>query len=314
VKHPLFATVLLLSMTISGVEVSAQGLITGTTTRGAKVVFSPVGQADLKDVTYGQNLNLGFVSLDGKNNKITVDVVGMSGELNLADGSGDLAADLKAAKVGIRNTRSGGTAVYIEGKTGLVNIRVELGSARGMSAITGSTAFVDNPSAIPPTPWALSIESRLLKKKIEFGGVVGTKTAYADFSSFPTGNPETKRMTLKACNGCDKNPHYKQSLRLLGAESVLSLEATLSKSKYVVLELTHLSSASGSCPNGGYSPVTIRINGVNLVQRFSPKEHSYTVDTFDITNLVKNGRNTITFTADRDMCTHYWLKNLAVYR
>jgi hypothetical protein len=308
---PLVA-VLLLSLVAPSAQ--AQNLITGSTTRGSEIAYRNPSQVRLGDITLGRTLKLKYVTLDGPNNKIKVDVTGLTAELNLGDASGELVADLKLAKVGVKNTASGGTSVFIEGNTGLVDIRLELGSARGMSAITGSTAFVDNPDAIPPTPWSLAIESRLSKRKIDLGGVVGNKVAFVDFSPFPSGTADTRAVTVKGCDGCDKNPHYKKSLRLLREGARLTLEATAARSKYVVLELKHLSSGAASCPNGGYSPVTIEVNGRSVAQAFSPAEHSFTVDTFDITDAIQDGKNIITITAARGTCTHYWLQGLAIYR
>ena len=131
--------------------------------------------------------------------------------------------------------------------------------------------------------------------------------AFADFSGFPDNNVKTNCFDIRAL-GWDNNPYYKHSLRLLYEGSKLKCKFSLDRipsKAFLIVE--HLSSYSEGCPNNGYSPVTIKLNGEIIVSNFSPKSHSMITDTWNITPFLKKGENQISWVAG-DLCTHYWIK------
>jgi len=82
------------------------------------------------------------------------------------------------------------------------------------------------------------------------------------------------------------------------------------------LVVTHLSSASNNCPGGGYSPVTITINGKPLATGYDVAEnhggtHGWASDRWKI-NL-REGPNKIIWQAG-PLCTHYWIKRIEIQR
>lgn len=82
----------------------------------------------------------------------------------------------------------------------------------------------------------------------------------------------------------------------------------------MVLSITHLTSASSRCPGNGYSPVTIKVNDVNVVSGYDPAEnhdgtHGYVTDELEIP--VQSGTNLIEITSG-DLCTNYWIQSLEI--
>jgi len=80
------------------------------------------------------------------------------------------------------------------------------------------------------------------------------------------------------------------------------------------LVVRHLSSASAGCPGGGYSPVTIKLNGDNIVSCYDPAEnhggtHGFVTDTWLIP--VTAGTNTLEWIAC-DLCTNYWIQGIEI--
>ena len=80
------------------------------------------------------------------------------------------------------------------------------------------------------------------------------------------------------------------------------------------LYLYHLTSADSSCPNGGYSPVDIDINGINLRDNFDVAAnhggtHGWVQDEWTVQWYgLHRGDNEVRITAQNGMCTHYWLQ------
>lgn len=79
------------------------------------------------------------------------------------------------------------------------------------------------------------------------------------------------------------------------------------------LRVRHGTSASASCPNGGYAPVNILINGANVATNYDPNAaHNflwYTNDTWTI--QASAGRNTLEWVAG-PLCTHYWIQRIEI--
>ncbi len=83
------------------------------------------------------------------------------------------------------------------------------------------------------------------------------------------------------------------------------------------LELTHLTSGGPSCPNGGFAPVDIVINGVTFLNDYDVAEnhagsHSYETDTWTVTSQLVSGTNAIRITLQNNACTVYWIQKITV--
>ena len=109
--------------------------------------------------------------------------------------------------------------------------------------------------------------------------------------------------------GCDNNPHYKGSYRLLSPnksyiEATISLENVPARATLV---LKHLSSLAGGAKLKGQSPVSLAINGNLVVRDFDPGSHGYSKDEFNVTKYLRPGENTIRIQYGAGT-THYWIK------
>ena len=73
-------------------------------------------------------------------------------------------------------------------------------------------------------------------------------------------------------------------------------------------------SAAAHCPGGGYSPVTIRVNGRPVVSKYDPASshggsHGIVTDTWKFAG--RKGSNTLEFVSV-EQCTHYWIRGIEV--
>jgi len=80
------------------------------------------------------------------------------------------------------------------------------------------------------------------------------------------------------------------------------------------LVIRHLSSAYAGCQGGGYSPVTISLNGIPIVSDYDPAEnhggsHGFVTDVWPIS--VNAGTNTLEWTAN-NLCTNYWIQGIEI--
>jgi len=80
------------------------------------------------------------------------------------------------------------------------------------------------------------------------------------------------------------------------------------------LVVRHLSSAYSGCQGGGYSPVTISLNGVPIVSDYDPAEnhggyHGLVTDIWPIS--VNASTNTLEWTAN-NLCTNYWIQGVEI--
>ncbi|MBI9018874.1 MAG: S8 family serine peptidase [Phycisphaerae bacterium] len=81
------------------------------------------------------------------------------------------------------------------------------------------------------------------------------------------------------------------------------------------LRVKHLSSYSSDCPGEGYSPVTISVNGSEVISNYDPAEnhgstHGLVTDTWIIN--ANEGTNTFQWEAGEAMCTYYWIQKIEV--
>jgi hypothetical protein len=81
-----------------------------------------------------------------------------------------------------------------------------------------------------------------------------------------------------------------------------------------LLSVRHLTSASDQCPGGGYSPVTVYLNGNAVVENLDPASahggsHGFETDTWRL--FLEAGENVIEWDAG-DLCTTYWIQRLEI--
>ena len=100
-------------------------------------------------------------------------------------------------------------------------------------------------------------------------------------------------------------------LRCRGA-SYVEFTTTTPVDGQVVLRLVHLTSGVPTCPNGGYAPVDLSINGAVVLNDFDVAEnhggsHSYENDVWLIGGLPAD---TFVFriALDSHACSNYWIQ------
>jgi hypothetical protein len=77
------------------------------------------------------------------------------------------------------------------------------------------------------------------------------------------------------------------------------------------LRVRHATSSSSSCPNNGYAPVNIIVNGTSLVTDYdvAANHASYWFEDDTWTIQANQGENTLEWVAG-NLCTHYWLQRV----
>jgi Astacin (Peptidase family M12A). len=75
------------------------------------------------------------------------------------------------------------------------------------------------------------------------------------------------------------------------------------------LKMVHLTSMNG--PSAGSSPIDIVVNGTVFKRDYSPPSGNYMTDDWDITNLMRDGANTIRLNF-KNAVTNYWIQSLQV--
>ena len=137
-------------------------------------------------------------------------------------------------------------------------------------------------------------------------GRLSRRIAFADFSSLPD-DFDSNCEELQGA-GFDPNPYYKHSLRLLYTGSILKCKFDLDiVPSRAILIVEHLSSLAESCPQDGYSPVSISINETPVVVDHSPPSHGMITERWNVADLLKIGTNIIIWEAG-ELCSHYWIK------
>ncbi len=140
----------------------------------------------------------------------------------------------------------------------------------------------------------------------------GGDRVFLDFTPFPDGEAISGGIALESARGADRNPYYRESLRLLNDNSYLEASFEVrGMPRDAALTLRHLSSASSEAYNGGWSPVSVYVNGSAVVRDHSPDEHGMMEETWDLGELLQPGRNTIRIQAE-DLQTHYWVQRIEV--
>jgi len=118
-------------------------------------------------------------------------------------------------------------------------------------------------------------------------------------------------MTVFPSGYFEYNSFYGNNWRILAMGSGFTATFNAPASGNYLLRVRHGTSASASCPNNGYAPVTIMINGTSVVSEYDVAEHhntyGYVNDTWVIP--VMAGENGVEWIAD-SLCTHYWLQRV----
>ena len=113
-------------------------------------------------------------------------------------------------------------------------------------------------------------------------------------------------------NGCDFNPGYGGSLRMLyrNASYLKAQFYVQGNPRRAMLILDHQSSIDENAPRRGTSPITIEVNGVRPWRNYDP-DHGYRLERFDISRYVRPGWNTIRISYGNGT-THYWLRTMRI--
>lgn len=139
------------------------------------------------------------------------------------------------------------------------------------------------------------------------GSLAAASEHWADFSK------GTARSNMHVTlNGCDYNPGYGGSLRMLYPnKSYLKAQFHLNgKPARAALVLDHQSSIDVNAPRRGSSPITIEVNGARVFRDYDP-DHGYNKERFSIGRYLRSGWNTIRICYGNGT-THYWLRKMGV--
>ena len=140
------------------------------------------------------------------------------------------------------------------------------------------------------------------------------KTAYVDFSNFPSGRAIRQDLVSWQAQGWSDGARCLQLVRTGGyLEVVVDLPENVST---VRLAITHRSAYAPGCANSGSAPVTITINGSTLTQYYSPPagvpgSDGFITDRWDVAGWLVPGRNCVRITA-RNLCSVYKVQRIEI--
>jgi len=119
----------------------SQDLITGSTTWGTEISVTPEGEVTIGDLIGSRKIEFGPIVLNGKKNRVELDLPAISTAIDANTGGGSIEADLKVFRLHVasegQNRRHW---VGVSGRLGSTSVRIELDFSPGMAAITGSAA------------------------------------------------------------------------------------------------------------------------------------------------------------------------------
>lgn len=146
----------------------AQSLITGSTTWGSEVKVPTRGEksVNLSSLVGDRQIDLGFVTIDGKENKIGMDLQGIRAEIGESEGS--LVANMVVMQVGIVQEGNRHYQLIKLGNRWGLEIEIQLDYQPGFAAIT--TGSVKD--YIPPLPWKVILRNTLLGVEKTFSGTL----------------------------------------------------------------------------------------------------------------------------------------------
>ncbi len=141
------------------------------------------------------------------------------------------------------------------------------------------------------------------------GGGGGEESVFADFSQ-PT---ISGTISISPGDGFFWNDFY-QVWRIESPGGGFTGSFNLSTGGSYKMVVVHTTSASSDCQGGGYSPVTIWIDGWTAQSCEDPAEnnggsHGSVTDTFGV--VLSSGVNRLEWTAC-DLCTHYWIESIDI--
>jgi hypothetical protein len=119
-------------------------------------------------------------------------------------------------------------------------------------------------------------------------------------------------MTVIPENGFVYNQHYGNNWRIEADGGGFTATFSVAQAGPYRLRVRHATSFSQSCPNQGYAPVTIQLNGTNVVSQYDVAAHhanSYWYENDYWLVQAAAGLNTLEWMAD-DLCTHYWIQRV----
>jgi len=133
--------------------------------------------------------------------------------------------------------------------------------------------------------------------------------AYTDFHNATI---ETGNASLSIGVSFQYNSYYKDSWRIVDSSAGFMATFTAPSTGQYNLIVTHLTSGSSQCPGGGYSPITIKLNGNPIVSAYDPAQHhegshGMVTDTWQVT--AGKGLNRIEWITG-NICTHYWIQRI----
>lgn len=131
---------------------------------------------------------------------------------------------------------------------------------------------------------------------------------YAVFANDPI---ELSNMTIHPGSHFEHNGYYGNNWRILEPVGGFTGTFTVPAAGPYSLRVRHGTSSDAGCPNNGYSPVNIFINGVQIASDFDPAEQhgSYWYENDTWTVEAVEGENTLEWVAG-PLCTHYWLQRI----
>ncbi|MCK4598447.1 hypothetical protein KAU37_01260 [Candidatus Bipolaricaulota bacterium] len=140
------------------------------------------------------------------------------------------------------------------------------------------------------------------------------KTAYVDFSNFPSGSTIRHDLVSWQAQGWSDGARCLQLVRMGGyLEVVVGLPENVSTAR---LAITHRSAYAPGCMDSGFAPVTTTINGSTLTQYYSPPagvpgSTGFTTDRWNVTGWLVPGRNCVRITAGT-LCSVYEVQRLEI--
>lgn len=131
----------------------SQDLITGSTTWGSEISVTPEGEVTISDLIGSRKIEFGPIVLDGKKNRVKLDLPAISTAIDANTGGGSIEADLRVFRLHVASEGQDRRHwVGVSGTLGTTSVRIELDFTPGMAAITGSTA-----RSVEDTPFKIVI-------------------------------------------------------------------------------------------------------------------------------------------------------------
>ncbi len=107
------------------------------------------------------------------------------------------------------------------------------------------------------------------------------------------------------------NGYYGNNWRFLAPAAGFTATFTPPQAGPYSLKVRHATSSSSSCPNNGFAPITINLNGTAVVTNYDVAANHASYWYQDDTWLIdaQEGENTLVWVAG-ELCTHYWIQRI----